>query len=145
MPSGWLVLLVSGDYQHQIRIEEKPRSPLVASEILARFEKMGAYGAAERERRKEEERLRIKRAAERQRSRRVEEYRWEALNDVMDDLERAQRLRRFIDTVASYSPQRPDQARRVRKWKRWATAHADAIDPMTNGFDNVLARLGLPK
>jgi hypothetical protein len=145
VPSGWLVLLVNGDYQSQVRIEEKPRSPLVASEILSRFEQMGAYGATERARRKEEERLRTKRAAERARSRRVEDSRWNALNDMMTAAERAQRLRRFIDLIATRAPFRPDQERRVRKFVRWARTHADAIDPMTKNFDAVLARLELPK
>jgi hypothetical protein len=145
VPSGRLVLLMSGDYQSQIRIEERTRAPFVASEIFARLEQIGAYGAAERACRDEEERLQAKRAAERVQSRRVEESRWKALNGTMNDMERARRLRQFIDAVSSHSPQRPDQQRRVRKWKRWATAHADSIDPMTNGFDDLLARLGFPK
>ncbi|HEY4942303.1 MAG TPA: hypothetical protein VII56_12820 [Rhizomicrobium sp.] len=145
VPSGWLVLLVSGDYQSQQRIEEKPRFPLVASDILARFEQMGAYGAAERQRRREEERLRAKRATERLRSRRVEDSRWNAMNDMIAAAEQAQRLRRFIDIIATRTPLRPDQERRVRKFVRWARTHADAIDPMTKDFDIVLARLGLHK
>jgi hypothetical protein len=108
VPSGWLVLLVSGDYQPQKRIEERPNAPLVASEIFARFEQMGAYGAAERARRNEEERQKAKRAGERLQSIEVEESRWKALNAAMNNLERARRLRHFIDTVSSHSPQRPD-------------------------------------
>lgn len=145
VPSGWLVLLVSGDYQSQIRIEERPGAPLIASEIFARFERMGAYGAATRARRNEEQRQKAKRAGERLQSIQVEESRWKALNAAMNDMERARRLRSFIDAVSSYSPQRPDQERRVRKWKRWAVAQADSIDPTANGFDDLLARLGFPK
>jgi hypothetical protein len=145
VPSGWLVLLISGDYQSQIRIEERARAPFVASEIFARLEQIGAYGAAERTRRNEEEREQARRSAERLRSRQVEDSRWKALNAAMNDLEKARRFRHFIDTISSHSPQRPDQERRVRKWKRWATAQADSIDPMLNGFDDLLARLGFPK
>jgi len=145
VPSGWLALLMSGDYQSQIRIEERPGAPFIASEIFKRLEQIGAYGAAERARHREEEQRRVNRSAERLRSIQVEEDRWNALNAAMNNMERARRLRSFIEIVSSYSPQRPDQERRVRKWKRWATAQADSIDPMANGFDDLLARLGYPK
>lgn len=144
-PSGWLVLMVKTDGRGESRIVERPRHRFEASEILDRFESMAAKAGAERRAWEEEEQRSRRRAAERARSRRVETYRWNTMQEMMTAAEDAARLRRFIAFIASHSPMRPDQECRVRKWVRWARAHADAIDPAIREFDDVLAQLGVPK
>jgi hypothetical protein len=144
-PSGWLTFGFSIERRREIRILEQQNDPLDIERILNRFEKMAAEIAAESKRRYEEEQRKEKRAAERATSREVEEGRWEAMHDMLDDIAKAERLRRLINRVAAQSPLRPDQARRVKKWVRWATAHANAIDPIATDFDIVLSRLGMPR
>jgi len=144
-PSGWLTLVYRVDGRGETRLAERPRRRFEASPILDRFEGLAAEAAARRKAEEEEERRSRRRAAERVRSRRVETSRWNAMHGMMAASEKAARLRDFIERITSHSPMRPDQEKRVRKWARWANAHADAIDPMTKGFDDVLARLGLGK
>jgi hypothetical protein len=144
-PSGWMMLVVKVDYHSEIKIAERPRYRLKPEEIMDRFDALAAEAAAKRKRRDDEAREERRRAAARAQSRRVEDGRWNAMHEIMSATEEAQRLRCFINTIATQSPMRPDQERRVRKFVRWARAHADAIDPMTKGFDYVLARLWLPK
>jgi hypothetical protein len=144
-PSSWMMLVVKVDYHSAIKISERPRYRLKPEEVMDRFDALAAEAAAEKKRRDDEAREERRRAVARARSRRVEDGRWDAMYEIMSAAEKTQRLRRFINTVATHSPMRPDQERRVRKFVRWAKAHADAIDPMTKGFDDVLARLWLPK
>lgn len=143
--SGWLQLVYKIDGRSEYRIAERARHPFEAQAILDRFESLAAEAAARRRAEAEEEREKRRRAVERAKSRRVETRRWDAMHETMAAAEKAARLRRFIDLIATHSPMRPDQEKRVRKWARWANAHADAIDPMAREFDDVLARLGLRK
>jgi hypothetical protein len=106
---------------------------------------MAASVAASKQEAREKKRLAQKRAADRERSRHAEDKRWDAMHTMIEASENAQRIRAFVDTLAAAGPLRPDQARRLRKFGRWARSQADLIDPMSKGIDQVLARLGLPK
>jgi hypothetical protein len=148
-PTGTLVIAAMGIYRGigSGRWADEPDRPLEAQieTIISGFEAVAGEAAARRaeDLREEEEAeaLRLKR----KRSRRFEDRRWKAMYEIMDEIESAHRLRSFIDRIATYAPMRPDQEKRVRKFARWARAHADRIDPMSDGLDQVLARLRLPK
>ena len=148
-PTGRLFVSASGVYRGMGKgswsdEEGRPLEEQIDM-ILDGFEAVVAEPAAQRAKDDEEARQAEAKRAERRRSRRVEDDRWEALEETMTALERADRLRRFVDRIAAYSPKRPDQEQRIRKWSRWAMTYIDMIDPMKSGLDGVLARLGLPK
>jgi hypothetical protein len=144
-PSGWFILIFKVDYHLEIKIRERARHPLKADEILDHFERVALEAAEQKKRDYEEEQRSRRRAIERRRSRRVEDGRWKAINNIISAAERAERLRSFIDIIAGYTPVRPDQERRIRKFVRWASREADMIDPMAQGLDLVLDRLRLAK
>jgi hypothetical protein len=111
--------------------------------ILAGLEAIAAEAGAVRARDMEEERKARMRKAERERSRYVEESRWESACEMADALKRAQHMRTLIDTLAHRMPLKPHQARKLVKWLRWARAKVDFIDPLAQDMDCILARLGM--
>jgi hypothetical protein len=148
-PTGTLVVAAQGIYRGigNGRWTDEPDRPLEAQieTVILGFEAVAAEAAARRAEdvREEEEAEALK--TQRKRSRCVEDRRWNAMYELMDEFESAHRLRQFIDRIETYTPMRPDQEKRVRKFTRWARVHADRIDPLSEGFDHVLARLGLPR
>ena len=142
-PSGWFVLVIGLNSIPGIRISESPtrRFEDCIDAFLDRFEKIAAY----RRQCEEEDRCAQRRAAERERSKAVEWDRWDRFFDMAGEWSKAQRLRHFVDELEKRMPQRPDQARRLVKWLRWVRARIDYMDPVTQNFDCILAKLGLPK
>jgi hypothetical protein len=145
VPSGRLTFVFTVDGCSETRIVEPKRHPFEIDKILDRIDNLVDEISEERRQREKERAESRRRAAERAKSRKVEDGRWDAMQRMLDAVNRAEGLRRLIDRIDRQSPLRPDQARRVRKWVRWATAHADAIDPMAKDFDIVLSRLGATK
>lgn len=149
MPTGRLYVSARGVYRgvgsgSWSDEEAKPLEDQIET-ILTGIAGVAAEAAAQRAKDDEETRLAEAKRAERRRSRRIESSRWEALEETMAALERADRLRRFVSRLVEHSPMRPDQERLVKKWARWAKVHIDRIDPMTHGMDGVLAHLKLHK
>lgn len=57
------------------------------------------------------------------------------LTDGADDLERAGRIRRYVEavTAANATLAEPVEHERLAKWRTWALAQADSIDPVVSG------------
>lgn len=144
-PSGLLVLIARVDGRGEETVTESHQRHFDPAVIFRRFEIMATKAIAEKQASEEVEQRARKRAIDRERSREIESRRWNAVSSAMRAMEKADRLRRFVDRITSHSPMRPDQEHRVRKWARWVLAYADAIDPMTKNFDVVLEQLGLPR
>src|ERR1700744_2519100 len=148
-PTGTLVIAAMGIYRGIVsgRWADAPDRPLEAQieTIVSGFEAVAAEAATRRaEDSREEEKaeaLRLKR----KRSRRFEDRRWHAMYEIMDEIEITHRLRCFVERIAAFTPMRPDQEKRIKKFRRWAKVHIDRIDPMSDGLDQVLARLRLPE
>jgi len=58
-----------------------------------------------------------------------------SLIDGADALERAARIRRYVDAVRAASAARPEPVpdAALERWTRWALAEADTIDPVSSG------------
>jgi len=121
--------LISDEYRNWAALPD-------SKERLAREERRQQWEAGQK--RKEEERRRQEAIRKREeRKRRVEEVNRSRLENSAQAWFEARRLRRFIDAcelvLTKNQPASPTPGWQ-QEWLGWARAHADRLDPVTNGF-----------
>jgi hypothetical protein len=140
--SGFLVLVVSADYNSDHRIDERPGHLLEnrAGRILDKFESVAAR-AADGRKWQAEFYVRQARRARRERIRQIEGERWMRLREMASEWNEAERLRKFVETVARRMDELKPRPPRVDAWLDWARWRIDDFDPLAEDTEAVFAKV----
>ena len=146
-PTGELYVSATGIYRGigSGCWSDEPGRPLEAQveTILLGLEAIAAEAGARRAKDLEEEQRAEAQRDERRRSRQVEQSRWDNACEMADAWKEAERMRQLIDALEKRMPSKQHQARKLRKWLRWARTRTDIMDPLSKNMDSILARLGM--
>jgi hypothetical protein len=149
-PSGSLVMTIDADFHSTKRVDEHPKRPFEGQveKLLDKFEAMAAEAAERRKRNEDWQRRafeRQTRSDERSQREDIERGKVRTLDELADDWAEAQRLRRFVDSVAALDAATPDASGRLGPWLTWARTYVDGLDPLTGGTSSFLERLFPPE
>lgn len=114
------------------QVEEHLKDFIINSIIMADLHRTRRIEQEEEHRRWEMER---QRRAEIERLRQIEEERRKKLEDQTENLAKSLQVKKLIEaTIAAASKEgiSADSRPEYRKWLKWATAHADRLNPLTD-------------